>query len=140
VWLVACLPHHGLHTHGGPRKYEYVTLILSGWLSIHFFLAEFISPSLSLQPLDLERPPTPPFNELRYANSSYTSATWPDISSSADRAKLLEDVFNEENFPMADPEVDSPDEATFMGREVTRTVNTGDAELTWKCDHYYVCE
>ena len=108
--------------------------------------------SPSLQPLDLNRPPTPlgithpfagsthatthPSNELRYSASSYTPATWayrPDISSSADHTKVLEDVFNEEdNFSMSELEVEPPDEATLWEEKITRAVDTGDAEFTWK--------
>jgi hypothetical protein len=108
--------------------------------------------SPSLQPLDLNRPPTPlgishplagsmhatthPANELRYSNSSYTPATWAyrsGIPSSADRAKLLEDVFDEEeNFSMVDLEVEPQDEATLWEEKITRAVDTGDAEFTWK--------
>jgi hypothetical protein len=109
-------------------------------------------PSPSLHPLNLDRPPTPlginhpfassthptthPSNELRFSNSSYTPATWvyrPSVSSSADRTKLLEDVFAEEdNFEMSDLEVDPPDEATLWEEKITRAVDTGDAEFTWK--------
>ncbi|KAI0249386.1 hypothetical protein BJV78DRAFT_1227986 [Lactifluus subvellereus] len=108
--------------------------------------------SPSLQPLDLNRPPTPlgithpfagsthatthPSNELRYSTSSYTPATWayrPDISSSADHAKVLEDVFDEEdNFSMSELGVEPPDEATLWEEKITRAVDTGDAEFTWK--------
>jgi hypothetical protein len=108
--------------------------------------------SPSIQPLDLDRPPTPvgishPFSssthttthpsyELRYSNSSYTPATWgyrSDVSSSADRAKLLEDVFDEEeNSSLSNVEVEPPDEATLWEEKITRAVDTGDAEFTWK--------
>jgi hypothetical protein len=105
--------------------------------------------SPSLQPLDLDRPPTPlgivhpfagsthatthPSNELRYSSSSYTPATWayrPDISSSADRAKVFESFFDEEeSFSTASFE---PDEATLWEEKITRAVDTGEAEFTWK--------
>ncbi|KAI0284827.1 hypothetical protein BC826DRAFT_1054029 [Russula brevipes] len=108
--------------------------------------------SPSLQPLDLDRPPTPlgivhpfagsthatthPSHELRYSSSSYTPATWayrPDISSSADRAKVLESFFDEdEGFSTSSFEPEPPDEATLWEEKITRAVDTGEAEFTWK--------
>jgi hypothetical protein len=109
--------------------------------------------SPSLQPLDLGRPPTPlginhpfagstnatthPSNELRYSNSSYTPSTWayrPEISSSADHAKAFESLFNEEEegFSASGYESEPPDEATLWEEKITRTVDTGEAEFTWK--------
>ena len=108
--------------------------------------------SPSLQPLDLDRPPTPlgishpfagsthatthPSNELRYSNSSYTPTTWayrPDISA-ADRAKVLESFFDEdeEGFSTSSFEPEPPDEATLWEERITRAVDTGEAEFTWK--------
>lgn len=108
--------------------------------------------SPSLQPLDLGRPPTPlgishpfagsthatahPSNELRYSNSSYTPATWayrPDVFS-GDHAKALECLFNEEEegFSTTSFDPEPPDEATLWEEKITRTVDTGEAEFTWK--------
>ena len=107
--------------------------------------------SPSLQPLDLDRPPTPlgishpfagsthatvhPSNELRYPNSSYTPTTWayrPDISA-ADRTKVLESFFDEEEgFSTSSFEPEPPDEATLWEERITRAVDTGEAEFTWK--------
>ena len=108
--------------------------------------------SPSLQPLDLGRPLTPlginhpfagsthatahPSNELRHSNSSYTPATWayrPEISS-ADHAKALECLFNEEEegFSTTSFDPEPPDEATLWEEKITRTVDTGEAEFTWK--------
>ncbi|KAH9954662.1 hypothetical protein BC827DRAFT_1241677 [Russula dissimulans] len=109
-------------------------------------------PSPSLQPLDLDRPPTPlgiphpfagsthatthPSNELRYPNSSYTPATWvyrPQLSSSADNAKVLESLFDEEEgFSTENFDPEPPDEATLWEERITRAVDTGEAEFTWK--------
>ena len=108
--------------------------------------------SPSLQPLDLGRPATPlginhpfagsthatahPSNELRYSNSSYTPATWayrPDISSSSDHAKVLECLFDEEEgFSTSSFEPEPPDEATLWEEKITRAVDMGEAEFTWK--------
>ncbi|KAI9450371.1 hypothetical protein BJY52DRAFT_1303067 [Lactarius psammicola] len=108
--------------------------------------------SPSLQPLDLNRPPTPPgishpfagsthatkhpSHELRYTNSSYTPASWayrPGVSSSADHSNVLEDIFREEeNFSQSELEVEPPDEATLWEEKITRAVDTGEAEFTWK--------
>ena len=109
--------------------------------------------SPSLQPLDLGRPATPlgishpfagsthatahPSNELRYSNSSYAPATWAyrsDISSSADHAKVLECLFDEEEegFSMSSYEPEPPDEATLWEEKITRAVDLGEAEFTWK--------
>jgi len=109
--------------------------------------------SPSLQPLDLDRPPTPlgishpfagsthatthPSNELRYPNSSYTPTTWtyrPDLSA-ADRTKVLESFFDEEEegFSTSSFEQEPPDEATLWEERITRAVDTGEAEFTWKC-------
>lgn len=109
--------------------------------------------SPSLQPLDLSRPPTPlginhpfagsthaiahPSNELRHPNSSYTPATWSyrsNISSSADHAKVLESLFNEEEegFSTSDYDPEPPDEATLWEEKITRAVDMGEAEFTWK--------
>jgi hypothetical protein len=108
--------------------------------------------SPSLQPLDLDRPATPlgishpfsgsthatahPSNELRYSNSSYTPATWSYRSgaSSADHPKGFESLFNEEEEGSStsgyDPE--PPDEATLWEEKITRAVDMGEAEFTWK--------
>ncbi|KAI0296729.1 hypothetical protein B0F90DRAFT_1819836 [Multifurca ochricompacta] len=108
--------------------------------------------SPSLQPLDLDRPTTPlgishpfagsthatthPSNELRYSNSSPAPAAWEyrsNISFSADRTKTLEILFDEEdNFLMSDFEVEPPDEATLWEEKITRAVDMGDSEFTWK--------
>jgi hypothetical protein len=108
--------------------------------------------SPSLQPIDLGRPPTPlgishpfagsthatthPSHELRYSNSSYTPATWayrPDITSTADRTKVLESFFDEEEgFSTSSFDPEPPDEATLWEERITRAVDTGDAEFTWK--------
>ncbi|KAH9983250.1 hypothetical protein BJV74DRAFT_851415 [Russula compacta] len=108
--------------------------------------------SPSPQPLDLDRPPTPlgishpfagsthatthPSNELRYSDSSYAPDTWAyrsDISSSADCAKVLESLFDEEEgFSMSSVEPEPPDEATLWEERITRAVDTGEAEFTWK--------
>jgi hypothetical protein len=109
-------------------------------------------PSPSLQPLDLNRPKTPPgishpfagsthatkhpSNELRYPNSSYTPASWayrPGVSSSADNSKALEDIFHdEEDFSLSEFELGPPDEATLWEEKIARAVDTGEAEFTWK--------
>lgn len=108
--------------------------------------------SPSLQPLDLNRPTTPPgishpfagsthatkhpSNELRYPNSSYVPASWayrPGVSSSADNSKALEDLFHEEeSFSQSEFEVAPPDEATLWEEKIARAVDTGEAEFTWK--------
>jgi hypothetical protein len=108
--------------------------------------------SPSLQPIDLGRPPTPlgishpfagsthatthPSHELRYSNSSYTPATWayrPDITSAADRTKVLESFFDEEEgFSTSSFDPEPPDEATLWEERITRAVDTGEAEFTWK--------
>jgi hypothetical protein len=109
--------------------------------------------SPSPQPLDLDRPATPlgishpfsgsthatthPSNELRYSNSSYTPATWSyrsDILSSADHPKDLESLFNEEEegFSTSSYDPEPPDEATLWEEKMTRAVDTGEAEFTWK--------
>jgi hypothetical protein len=109
--------------------------------------------SPSPEPLDLGRPATPlginhpfagsthatahPSNELRYSNSSYTPATWayrPDISFSVGHAKDLEYLFDEgeEGSSMSSFEPEPPDEATLWEEKITRAVDTGDAEFTWK--------
>ena len=109
--------------------------------------------SPSIQPLDLGRPATPlginhpfsgsthatthPSNELRYPNSSYTPATWSyrsGISSAADHAKVLECLFNEdeEGFSTSSYDPDPPDEATLWEEKITRAVDMGEAEFTWK--------
>lgn len=109
--------------------------------------------SPSLQPLDLGRPATPlgithpfsgsthatthPSNELRYSNSSYTPATWSyrsDILSSADHPKVFENLFNEEEegFSASSYDPEPPDEATLWEEKVTRAVDMGEAEFTWK--------
>jgi hypothetical protein len=109
--------------------------------------------SPSLQPLDLGRPATPlgishpfsgsthatahPSNELRYPNSSYTPATWsyrPGISSSADHPKVFESLFNEEEegFSTSSYDPEPPDEATLWEEKITRAVDMGEAEFTWK--------
>jgi hypothetical protein len=113
-------------------------------------------PSPSLQPLDLDRPPTPlgiphpfagsthatthPSNELRYPNSSYTPATWvyrPQLSSSADNAKVLESLFDEEEgFSTENFDPEPPDETTLWEERITRAVDTGEAEFTWKYVSY----
>lgn len=109
-------------------------------------------PSPSLQPLDLNRPSTPPgishpfagsthatkhpSNELRYPNSSYAPASWayrPGVSSSADNSKALEDIFHdEEDFSPSEFELGPPDEATLWEEKIARAVDTGEAEFTWK--------
>jgi len=114
--------------------------------------------SPSLQPLDLNRPPTPlgithpfagsthatthPSNELRYSNSSYTPATWvyrPQPPSSADNAKVLESLFDEEEgFSTSSFDPEPPDEATLWEERITRAVDTGEAEFTWKYVSYIV--
>ena len=109
--------------------------------------------SPSLQPLDLGRPATPlgishpfsgsthatahPSNELRYSNSSYTPATWSyrsDILSSADHPKAFESLFNEEEegFSLSSYDPEPPDEASLWEEKITRAVDTGEAEFTWK--------
>ena len=109
--------------------------------------------SPSLQPLDLGRPPTPlgithpfsgsthatthPSNELRYSNSSYTPATWSyrsDIPSAADNLKVFESLFNEEEegFSISSYDPEPPDEATLWEEKITRAVDMGEAEFTWK--------
>ena len=109
--------------------------------------------SPSSEPLDLGRPATPlgishpfagsthatahPSNELRYSSSSYTPATWayrPDFSSSADHAKVLASFFDEEEegFSTASFEPEPPDEAALWEEKITRAVDTGEAEFTWK--------
>ncbi|KAI9507660.1 hypothetical protein F5148DRAFT_1203208 [Russula earlei] len=108
--------------------------------------------SPSSLPLDLDRPPTPlgithpfagsthaishPSNELRYSNPSYAPATWayrPDFTSSADHAKVLESLFDEEEgYSTSSFDPEPPDEATLWEEKITRAVDTGDAEFTWK--------
>ena len=108
--------------------------------------------SPSLQPLDLNRPPTPlgithpfagsthatthPSNELRYSNSSYTPATWAyrsQLPSSADNAKVFESLFDEEEgFSTSSSDPEPPDEATLWKERITRAVDKGEAEFTWK--------
>jgi hypothetical protein len=108
--------------------------------------------SPSLQPLDPDRPPTPlgivhpfagsthatahPSNELRHPNSSYIPATWtyrPDMTSPADRAKALESLFDEEEgFSTSSFEPEPPDESMLWEERITRAVDTGEAEFTWK--------
>ena len=109
--------------------------------------------SPSLQPLDLARPATPlgishpfsgsthatthPSNELRYLNSSYSPATWSyrsDMSSSANHPKVLESLFNEEEegFSTSSYDPEPPDEATLWEEKITRAVDMGEAEFTWK--------
>ena len=109
--------------------------------------------SPTLQPLDLGRPATPlgishpfsgsthatahPSNELRYSNSSYTPATWSyrsGITSSADIPKVFESLFNEEEegFSTSSYDPEPPDEATLWEEKITRAVDMGEAEFTWK--------
>ncbi|KAF8261023.1 hypothetical protein EI94DRAFT_1833541 [Lactarius quietus] len=108
--------------------------------------------SPSLQPLDLNRPTTPPgiihpfagsthatkhpSNELRYSNSSYAPASWayrPGVSSSADHSNVLEDIFREEeDFSQSEFELGPRDEATLWEEKIARAVDTGEAEFTWK--------
>ncbi|KAI9438973.1 hypothetical protein H4582DRAFT_1946007 [Lactarius indigo] len=108
--------------------------------------------SPSLQPLDLNRPTTPrgishpfagsthatkhPSNELRYSNSSYAPASWAyrsSVSSSADHSKVLEDMFHEEeSFSQSEFGLEPPDEATLWEEKITRAVDMGEAEFTWK--------
>ena len=109
--------------------------------------------SPSLQPLDLGRPATPlgishpfsgsthatahPSNELRYSNSSYTPATWSyrsGISSSEDHPKVFEAIFNEEeeSFSTSSYDPEPPDEAALWEEKITRAVDMGEAEFTWK--------
>ncbi|KAH9059678.1 hypothetical protein EDB87DRAFT_1562974 [Lactarius vividus] len=108
--------------------------------------------SPSLQPLDLNRPTTPPgishpfagsthatkhpSNELRYPNSSYAPASWTyrsNLSSSVDHSKVLEDMFHEEeNFSQSEFGLEPPDETTRWEEKITRAVDMGEAEFTWK--------
>jgi hypothetical protein len=55
------------------------------------------------------------------------------MSSSADRAKVLESFFDEEEgFSTSSFEPEPPDEATLWEERITRAVDTGEAEFTWK--------
>jgi len=111
--------------------------------------------SPSLQPLDLNCSPTPlgitppfassthatphPSNELRYSNSSYIPATWAyrsQLSSSADNARLLKSLFDEEDFSTSSFDPEPQYEATLWEERITRAVDTGGAEFTWKYVSY----
>jgi len=55
------------------------------------------------------------------------------MSSSADRAKVLESLFDEEEgFSTSSFEPEPPDEATLWEQRITRAVDTGDADFTWR--------
>jgi len=46
---------------------------------------------------------------------------------------VLEDIFREEeNFSQSELEAEPPDEATLWEEKITRAVDTGEAEFTWK--------
>jgi hypothetical protein len=50
-----------------------------------------------------------------------------------DHAKVLESLFDEEEgFSMSSVEPELPDEATLWEERITRAVDTGEAEFTWK--------